>query len=91
MTVDLLRASLCVHSTSPQGEDRHGRGFRELVTSAENAAESLTGGARVVFQGRLRQRSCEAKEGEKRAVVSCKWEKWGFVAVRNSSGQQDRL
>jgi single-strand DNA-binding protein len=37
--------------------------------SAENVAESLTRGTRVVVQGRLRQRSFETKEGEKRTVV----------------------
>jgi len=37
--------------------------------SAENVAESLTRGARVVVQGRLRQRSFETREGEKRTVV----------------------
>src|SRR5204862_7016037 len=37
--------------------------------AAENVAESLTRGMRVVVQGRLRQRSFETKEGEKRTVV----------------------
>ncbi|MBC3194561.1 single-stranded DNA-binding protein [Pseudonocardia sp. C8] len=37
--------------------------------AAENVAESLTRGARVVVQGRLRQRSFETREGEKRTVV----------------------
>lgn len=37
--------------------------------AAENAAESLTRGMRVVIQGRLRQRSYETKEGERRIVV----------------------
>jgi single-strand DNA-binding protein len=37
--------------------------------AAENVAESLTRGARVVVTGRLRQRSFETKEGEKRTVV----------------------
>ena len=36
---------------------------------AENVAESLTKGVRVIVQGRLRQRSFETKEGEKRTVV----------------------
>jgi single-strand DNA-binding protein len=36
---------------------------------AENVAESLTRGARVIAQGRLVQRSFETKEGEKRTVV----------------------
>ena len=37
--------------------------------SAENVAESLTRGARVIVTGRLKQRSFETREGEKRTVV----------------------
>lgn len=37
--------------------------------AAENVAETLARGMRVVVQGRLRQRSFETKEGEKRTVV----------------------
>ncbi|GAA2659163.1 single-stranded DNA-binding protein [Streptomyces aculeolatus] len=37
--------------------------------AAENVAESLTRGTRVVAQGRLRQRSYETQQGEKRTVV----------------------
>lgn len=37
--------------------------------AAENVAETLTRGMRVMVQGRLRQRSFETKEGEKRTVV----------------------
>ena len=37
--------------------------------AAENAAESLTRGMRVIAQGRLKQRSYETREGEKRTVV----------------------
>ncbi|WP_199440562.1 single-stranded DNA-binding protein [Umezawaea beigongshangensis] len=36
---------------------------------AENVAETLTRGSRVIVSGRLRQRSFETKEGEKRTVV----------------------
>jgi len=36
---------------------------------AENVAESLQRGARVIISGRLRQRSYETKEGEKRTVI----------------------
>ncbi|MFI5841073.1 single-stranded DNA-binding protein [Catenuloplanes sp. NPDC051500] len=36
---------------------------------AENVAESLTRGSRVIVQGRLRQRSYETREGEKRTVI----------------------
>ncbi|MGC0252013.1 single-stranded DNA-binding protein [Pseudactinotalea sp. Z1748] len=37
--------------------------------AAENVAESLTKGMRVIAQGRLVQRSFETREGEKRTVV----------------------
>ena len=37
--------------------------------SAENVAESLTKGMRVVAQGRLKSRSYETKEGEKRTII----------------------
>src|SRR5579884_1643588 len=37
--------------------------------AAENVAESLQRGSRVIVTGRLRQRSFETKEGEKRTVV----------------------
>ena len=37
--------------------------------AAENVAESLTKGTRVLVQGRLVQRSFETREGEKRTVV----------------------
>jgi len=37
--------------------------------AAENVAESLQRGMRVIVQGRLRQRSFETKEGEKRTVI----------------------
>jgi single-strand DNA-binding protein len=37
--------------------------------AAENVAESLTRGMRVVVQGRLKQRSFETREGEKRTVI----------------------
>lgn len=36
---------------------------------AENVAESLLKGARVILTGRLRQRSFETKDGEKRTVI----------------------
>ena len=36
---------------------------------AENVAESLTKGARVIVTGRLKQRSYETREGEKRTVM----------------------
>jgi single-strand DNA-binding protein len=40
--------------------------WREL---AENAAESLTKGARIIVTGRIEQRSYETQDGEKRSVI----------------------
>ena len=37
--------------------------------AAENVAESLTRGMRVIASGRLKQRSYETREGEKRTVI----------------------
>lgn len=37
--------------------------------AAENITESLSKGTRVIVQGRLKQRSFETKEGERRTVV----------------------
>lgn len=37
--------------------------------AAENVAESLTKGTRVIVQGRLRSRSYDTKEGERRTVM----------------------
>ena len=38
-------------------------------TLAENVAESLTRGTRVVVTGRLKQRSWETQEGDRRSVI----------------------
>src|SRR3954453_4949210 len=45
--------------------------------AAENVAESLQKGMRVVAQGRLKQRSYETREGEKRTVVEMDVEEVG--------------
>ncbi|NUS42601.1 MAG: single-stranded DNA-binding protein [Mycobacteriaceae bacterium] len=45
--------------------------------AAENVAETLTRGARVVCYGRLTQRSYETREGEKRTVVEMAVEEIG--------------
>ena len=44
---------------------------------AENVSESLTKGARVIVTGRLRQRSYETSEGDKRTVVELDVEEVG--------------
>lgn len=45
--------------------------------AAENAAESLTRGMRVIATGRLRSRTFETKEGEKRTVVELELDEIG--------------
>ncbi|WP_370250117.1 single-stranded DNA-binding protein [Nocardioides sp.] len=45
--------------------------------AAENVAESLQKGMRVVVQGRLKQRQYETREGEKRTVVELEVEEVG--------------
>ena len=45
--------------------------------AAENVAESLTKGARVVVTGRLKARSYETREGEKRTVWECEVDEVG--------------
>jgi single-strand DNA-binding protein len=49
--------------------------------SAENLADSLTKGARVMVSGRLRQRSFETRDGEKRTTAELVVEEVG-VSLR---------
>jgi single-strand DNA-binding protein len=59
--------------------------------AAENVAESLHRGAAVIVQGRLKQRSFETKEGEKRTVIELDVEevgpslKWATAKVTKAS------
>lgn len=57
--------------------------------AAENVAESLTKGMRVVAQGRLVQRSFETREGEKRTVVELQVEEIG-PSLRYASAKVTR-
>lgn len=57
---------------------------------AENVAESLTKGMRVIVQGRLKQRSYETKEGEKRTVFEVDVEEVG-PALRNATAKVTRI
>ncbi len=50
--------------------------------SAENAAESLTKGMRVIVNGRVKQRSYETKEGEKRTVIEMEVDDFGPSLTR---------
>jgi single-strand DNA-binding protein len=53
---------------------------------AENVAESLQRGMRVIVSGRLRQRSYETKEGEKRTVYEVEVDEVG-PSLRNASAK----
>jgi single-strand DNA-binding protein len=57
--------------------------------AAENVAESLTRGMRVIVSGRLRQRSYETKEGEKRTVYEIEVDEVG-PSLRNASAKVTR-
>jgi single-strand DNA-binding protein len=57
---------------------------------AENVAESLTKGTRVMVTGRLKQRSYETKEGEKRTVVEIDVDDVG-PALRNATAKVSRV
>ena len=54
--------------------------------AAENVAESLQRGMRVIVQGRLKQRSYETKEGEKRTVFEVEVDEVG-PSLRNASAK----
>ena len=54
--------------------------------AAENVAESLQKGTRVIVQGRLRQRSYETREGEKRTVYEVEVDDAG-PSLRNASAK----
>ncbi|HEU5384670.1 MAG TPA: single-stranded DNA-binding protein [Streptosporangiaceae bacterium] len=58
--------------------------------AAENCAETLTRGMRVIVQGRLRQRSYETKEGEKRTVYEVEVDDVG-PSLRNASAKVNRI
>ncbi|MDQ2638179.1 MAG: single-stranded DNA-binding protein [Actinomycetota bacterium] len=54
--------------------------------AAENVAESLTRGSRVIVQGRLKQRSFETREGEKRTVFEIDVDEVG-PSLRNATAK----
>lgn len=66
-------------ASTPKTFDKQANEFKDGETlflraavwreAAENVAESLTKGMRVIVTGRLKSRSYETKEGEKRTVI----------------------
>ncbi|MGY3566606.1 single-stranded DNA-binding protein [Sinomonas sp. RB5] len=57
--------------------------------AAENVAESLTKGMRVIVSGRLKSRSYETKEGEKRTVIELEVDEIG-PSLRYASAKVNR-
>src|SRR5919109_4874207 len=57
--------------------------------AAEHVAESLQRGARVIVSGRLRQRTYETREGEKRTVFEVEVDDVG-PSLRNASAKVNR-
>ena len=86
-------------AVTPRVKD--GDGWRDGETSffrctawrslAENLAESLTKGTRIVVQGLLQQRSWETPEGERRSVVEVQVDeagpslRWATATVERTS------
>src|SRR5215471_7913881 len=57
--------------------------------AAEHVAESLQRGARVIVQGRLRQRSYETREGEKRTVYELEVDEVG-PSLKNATAKVNK-
>ena len=57
--------------------------------AAENVAESLQRGMRVIVQGRLRQRSYETREGEKRTVYEIEADEVG-PSLKNATAKVNK-
>lgn len=91
-------ANFTVAST-PRNFDRQANEWRDGETlflrcsiwreAAENVAESLTKGMRVIVQGRLVQRSFETREGESRTVVELQVDEVG-PSMRFATAQVTR-
>jgi single-strand DNA-binding protein len=83
-------------ASTPRTFDRQANEWRDGETlflscavwrqAAENVAESLQKGMRVVVQGRLKQRSFETREGEKRTVFELDVDEVG-PSLRNATAK----
>jgi single-strand DNA-binding protein len=88
-------ASFTVAST-PRTFDRQSNEWKDGDTlflrctvwrqAAENVADSLHKGTRVIVQGRLKQRSFETREGEKRTVVELEADEVG-ASLRSATAK----
>lgn len=86
-------------ASTPRNFDRQANEWRDGETlflrcsiwreAAENVAESLTKGMRVIAQGRLVQRSFDTREGERRTVVELQVDEIG-PSMRYATAQVTR-
>ena len=86
-------------ASTPRTFDRQSNDWRDGETlflrasvwreAAENVAETLTKGTRVVAQGRLKSRSYDTKEGEKRTVMELEVDEIG-PSLRYASAKVTR-
>ena len=92
-------ADLTIAST-PRAYDRQAGQWRDGETlfmrcsawrdQAENIAETLRKGMRVIAQGRLGQRQYETRQGERRTVVEMQIDEIG-PSLRNARAQVNRV
>ena len=86
-------------ANTPRTFDRQTNEWKDLDTlfmrcsiwreAAENVAESLTKGMRVIASGRLVQRSYDTREGEKRTVTELQVEEIG-PSLKNATAKVTR-
>lgn len=87
-------------ASTPRSFDRQSNEWKDGETlfmrcsvwreAAENVAESLRKGMRVIVQGRLTQRSYETREGERRTVVELQVDEVG-PSLRRAKAQVTRV
>lgn len=86
-------------ASTPRVFDRQSNEWRDEETlylrcnlwreAAENTAESLTKGTRVIVSGRLKSRSYDTKEGEKRTVMELEVDEIG-PSLRYATAKANR-
>lgn len=86
-------------ASTPRTFDRNANEFKDGETlflrcsvwkeAAENVAETLTKGMRVIAQGHLKSRSFETKEGDRRTVMELEVQEIG-PSLKNASAKVNR-
>lgn len=86
-------------ASTPRTFDRQANEWKDQETlflpcnvwreQAENLVESLTKGTRVIVSGRLKPRTYETKEGEKRTVIELEVDEMG-PSLKNATAKVNR-